>query len=387
MYRLKQDTRKWARFESDLGNIFPDASIEVSYSEDIDEYIDVFVTEKGNDIPLDLCGTGLLQGIHIFSYYHLFEPHLILLDEPDSHLHPNNQRLLCSLLSTLSQDHEVRVVMTTHSRHVIDALSDEASLFWVESGNARLVSKDEQLDLLLDLGALDIVERLNAPNIRVIVLTEDKTTKSLGTVLKNSNFLLDETLLLSYKGVTNTHLLQPLIKQISTHSEARIIVHRDRDYLQPDEAELWKTGIRALNAVPFVTRDMDIEDYFVSEQALINLRVPVPGFDFNLSTSEMVDSFREQAIQDYVNGRVEVERKNQNAGQMNPGRIAVRANQLYADDPRALIKGKKKRGWYREYFQRQFDVRLDDVLDPLFLADEELRRIGLGIFGNLGQRE
>lgn len=43
-----------------------------------------------------------------------FSPKLILLAEPDSHLHPNNQRLLCSLLNTVAIERDVQVGGLVH---------------------------------------------------------------------------------------------------------------------------------------------------------------------------------------------------------------------------------------------------------------------------------
>jgi predicted ATP-dependent endonuclease of OLD family len=88
----------------------------VVFNQAIDQYVDVKIISSGRTVPLDLAGTGFLQAIQILAYLHLFSPKLIVLDEPDSHLHPNNQGLLCSLLRMIALEREVQVIMTTHSR-------------------------------------------------------------------------------------------------------------------------------------------------------------------------------------------------------------------------------------------------------------------------------
>jgi hypothetical protein len=65
-----------------------------------------------------------------------------------------------------------------------------------------------------------------------------------------------------YNGVTSLHLLKPLIRQIKEISKAAIVVHRDRDYMEPAEIEFWKKEIIATGAQPFVTREIDVEGYF-----------------------------------------------------------------------------------------------------------------------------
>jgi predicted ATPase len=157
LYRLRQKDQ-WAQFEADLSMIFPNVHIDVKFNSTIDQFIDVTITETGREVPLDLAGTGLLQSVQILAYLHLFSPKLIILDEPDSHLHPNNQRILCSLLSTVSIERGVRVLITTHSRHVLDTLHENAKMLWVQNGTVVEAGIEDQVEILLELGALDIKE-------------------------------------------------------------------------------------------------------------------------------------------------------------------------------------------------------------------------------------
>lgn len=50
------------------------------------------VISNGIKLPLDSIGTGLLQVIQIFAYIEYFSPKIVLLDEPDSHIHPTKQK-------------------------------------------------------------------------------------------------------------------------------------------------------------------------------------------------------------------------------------------------------------------------------------------------------
>jgi hypothetical protein len=84
-------------------------------------------------------------------------------------------------------------------------------------------------------------------------------------LLRNSDFPEAETVVLPYNGVTSIHLLKPLVKQIRDLSKAAILVHRDRDYLEPDEVETWKKDIRAIGGEPFVTSEIDVEGYFCTD--------------------------------------------------------------------------------------------------------------------------
>src|SRR3990167_4821054 len=90
--------------------------------------------QHGRWCPLELAGTGVLQALQIFSYVTLFEPALLLLDEPDSHLHPDNQGLLASALQLAAAETTTQVILSTHSRHLVDALYEDSHFVWLKEG-------------------------------------------------------------------------------------------------------------------------------------------------------------------------------------------------------------------------------------------------------------
>jgi predicted ATPase len=59
----------------------------------------------------------------------------LILDEPDSHLHPDNQRKLVRLIAKLAEEKNFQVLLSTHSRHVLDeATSVGAKVTWFSGG-------------------------------------------------------------------------------------------------------------------------------------------------------------------------------------------------------------------------------------------------------------
>lgn len=114
--------------------LFSGYVIEVKFSPEADETIDVHVKAKDEEgkmieLPIDAMGTSALQVLQILSYVYYFNPPLLILDEPDTHLHPNNQRILVSLLDEISLETGMQVLIATHSRHIIDEARDIASFF------------------------------------------------------------------------------------------------------------------------------------------------------------------------------------------------------------------------------------------------------------------
>ncbi len=162
--------------------------------------------------------------------------------------------------------------LTTHSRHVVDALSGQATFLWVHNGIVEKMNQDHDLAILLDIGALDVKEMLSQSHAKCIVLTEDALKRGLEVLLSASGIPMDDTLTLAYYGCTSPHNLRPLLELIrASNPQAKIVVHRDRDYLTDKEGTEWETEIRNMEAEPFLTLGVDIESHFLRADHLAEL--------------------------------------------------------------------------------------------------------------------
>lgn len=357
LWRLHGVNDAWGDFLSDLSILFPDLEFSIGFDREVDEIIEVKIKRNEITVPLDLAGTGLLQAVQIFAYLHLFKPQIMVFDEPDSHLHPNNQRNLCAVFRSLANERGTQVILTTHSRHMIDALSDYCSIVWMQNGIARAASRDDQVDLLIDLGALDVRERLANEQPQFVILSEDSEHSALVSVAQASGFAADEFRVFSYKGITGVHLLEPLLRQIRDVTDSVVIVHRDRDYLEPDEVANWEGRIRALNAEPFVTADRDIEGYLIAERYLEGFLQANGAGALEQLRRSVVDDQQDRIIESYVNGRVDIERKAGRAGQINHGNLAAAAARACRDDPWGTMPSKLRLRRIRAVLQERFGVR------------------------------
>lgn len=136
----------------------------------------------------------------------MYKPKLLILDEPDSHLHPSNQRVLAEKLNEISSILKVQIIISTHSRHLLDAFKEYATVNWISNGAINNHPYDF-IKVLLEIGALDKGDILNNGNLKCVVLTEDTKTNKLKAILKSNNFLLEETQIWAYDGCSK--LTQP----------------------------------------------------------------------------------------------------------------------------------------------------------------------------------
>lgn len=377
LYRLStiEGSRLWGDFLEDLKKLFGEVQIRVDYNSGIDEHILVYLKSESADVPVELAGTGILQAIQILGYVHYFHPSVIILDEPDSHLHPNNQRLLCRLLQGVAQDRGTQVFLTTHSRHVVDALSGQSSFIWVRKGTVEKMKQDHEIAVLLDIGALDVKEMLSGSHAKFIVLTEDALKRGLEVLLDSSGFKLDDTLVLAYYGCTALHNLRPLldlIKASNTHS--KIIVHRDRDYLNKPESDKWEKEIRNLKAEPFLTKGVDVESYYLNSQHLSKINQESEE-DISQIINDSTQECLNLSVEKYVNGRTDIEKKEGNFGSLNIGQLAVNAHQLVASDLERYRHSKSVLKVAKRLFQEKYgrNMKVFEVSSELNVP--ELHRI------------
>lgn len=228
--------------------------------------------------------------------------------------------------------------------------------------------------VLMDLGALDIREIAQVPK-RVFFLTEDKNLRTVSNLLLSNGFQEDDFQALSYFGVTEPHRLQVIVSVIrELQPDAMIIVHRDRDFLKTDEVEAWNERVRAIRAEPFVTANRDIEDYLVEPAFLAEKNGNFTEIEAGALLARAIEELSAGAVEDYVNGRMEIERQN-NPRAVNAGAIAREGAELVGRNPRDAIKGKKLRATMRRHFQEATGRNLLDSGTSDHLRDERLRTL------------
>lgn len=262
-----------------MKRLFPQFDVRIAFNPKHDIYLDVQVSTTssiGRHCPLELVGTGVLQALQIFSYVTLFEPKLLLLDEPDSHLHPENQALLAAALQFIVSNTQTKIIVSTHSRHLVDALYDESNFIWLKNG--QVFNQGIALDvlpMLMEIGALDSFDRLMAGAIHTVFLTEDRKTSMLKTLALHSGFQEQDILIFSYKTSSNIEsalILADFIKGIAPTTT--IIIHKDRDFLTEAEETQVAQKINTSQAILFMTEGSDIEAYFLAPlhlAALLNV--------------------------------------------------------------------------------------------------------------------
>ncbi len=245
-----------------LSRLMGDVSIQLDFQEDRDLFIKAEVTVGGISHPIELLGTGYIQLIQIFCYVLLFRPKILLIDEPDIHLHPNIQERLTTSLADIAQERDLSVILTTHSPFILRGAPLHANIYWIDNG--ILVNENRQ--------AAEIALGWGAFGKKIIIVSEDKNISLLKKLV--SQWPAIDKLVTYHPGQGYKNIMKK--EQATELYEAlgrkyNILVHRDRDSLTDDEMERLRSEYNSDSIKLWFPEPSDIEAYFCSAELISSL--------------------------------------------------------------------------------------------------------------------
>ena len=231
-------------------------------------------------IPVEHLSSGEEQLISLVAWAHhkvvAQNIQVLLLDEPDSHLHPSFCRIFVEIMNKyiVKEDTEyekgIQVIMTTHSPSTI-AYAPEDSIFVMnmpeDSGlTNRIVkqTKEEALRILSDglmiitNDLVGIIGDIFNNSSKHLLLCEGKTDKMhIEQCLLHDNDLkktLDDIILIDMGGVTNFNVLHPFLRQMN-RDKSNTTVLLDND---PEGNKIEKIAEKYFKVISLENGDIEV---------------------------------------------------------------------------------------------------------------------------------
>lgn len=149
-----------------------------------DEYVRVTAEcDNHKELEISMMGSGFLQILEIFSTIEYIESHtdgicLILIDEPDSHIHSDLQSYLIDELKNYAGS---QIFLITHNDRLVGKVA-EGELFYLNN-TVKELGKLDPLHMSdfssVKSGLAGVLDELNSHDTRPIILTEGKTDKKI----------------------------------------------------------------------------------------------------------------------------------------------------------------------------------------------------------------
>ena len=155
--RTRADQDRAGAFREDIRKVAGMERLQISAHVGDQNLLDVLVQNEGSfRASIEDCGTGVQVVILALSVLHRSPGLVVLLDDPEAHLHPAAQTTFAKVLTERARSTGGQVIFATHSPAVLDAVPDNQIFEVVQVNGAsqvrRLLARTKVLDSLRDLG-------------------------------------------------------------------------------------------------------------------------------------------------------------------------------------------------------------------------------------------
>ncbi|MEG4634361.1 ATP-binding protein [Microcoleus sp. AR_TQ3_B6] len=132
-------------FDFRLGNIFFEQQRDLYVTANYEEKL---LSNRKLSLDFTSSGSGFMQVLQILAPIYRFcpdESFIVLLDEPDAHLHPNLQASLANALREIQKELNIQIIISTHSTAIIRSAepSEVVPISSITPINKPLASSDE----------------------------------------------------------------------------------------------------------------------------------------------------------------------------------------------------------------------------------------------------
>lgn len=279
------------------------------------EYIKLKIDMDNRKVDILSQGSGFLQLVEIFTMieYKKGILNILLIDEPDAHLHAELQM---NLVNIIKRKEDSQVFIISHNERFLSSVSDENIIFMNEAdkekGNIKPLNKGEKSIVLENLvNNTDEIQYL--PHIDKLILVEGKTD------LKYIERLYEK-----YKKIVNENNKKVIFKQLQgideidtklkimsityeklLNEEIKWIVVRDRDLIPQDRLQRAKKEIEQSiigfeNKQVFIHKGYEIYSTIFSETSKL-LKIIFEYYKINEEVCKgKIDKFLKEKFEYYL---------------------------------------------------------------------------------------
>jgi ABC-type cobalamin/Fe3+-siderophores transport system ATPase subunit len=368
---------RYAALQAVLTERFGVSLEDVSFDEVRDEYVQADMA-VGGGMRHDLysAGSGFVQVVQLLVFILAQSPSVVLLDEPDAHLHSSLQRAIVEILEDVGREQGFQVVVATHSKEVINFI-DPTRLIFVQPGESEAAPMSDEvtpITVLRSLGAIDNVDAFALVKNRRCLFVEGTGDVSIlgrfATTLGLRVFTGDERVVVIPTGGADQfgHVQQLDVFEQLLNSKVASIELRDRDARTGDDRQT----VMGKASRPLVVFEKDsIESYLLNPDVVARVIKEVAeerSREVEISPDDVIQTLMEATEELKVSTVDRVaERYSEYYRKVNSEHLSLKTANEYArevvesswgslDERLTLVSGKKLLSALRERVQDSYKV-------------------------------
>ncbi|WP_024953018.1 ATP-dependent nuclease [Cobetia crustatorum] len=325
-------------------------------------------------------------------------------EEPENNLELKYAFELAETFKKYSKD--IQIIMTTHSPafYALDVGPDDGvNTFHIKQSEDKCTSLTKVTsmqtdDLHEEMGLLPIItpyltklyehqkeiselkENLSelSQNIKCVVLTEDENHDHVKSFFSANGFIETDTEYQSYFGASQIKGAIMVGRYLlSTNPDVKVVIHRDRDYLNEQELDSLRNSIEKHNINFFVTDGVDVESHYLDVNHLVGLYPEISHEDMVMFIQEATDECREASIDRLINYDLSQTKPRSNA---YSNRIRE-LNLMYDENVNRYRYGKRVLGVLQSKIQRRIRMNPDLMQASPHITCASLNDIFLDVWG------
>ncbi len=163
VYRMDQEkkTGQWKALTDDVYELFHYRLKEPQYSEATDPFIRIEYSHGESKPTFDVAsaGSGFHQVLTLLGFFYARPASVLLLDEPDAHLHVVLQRQVYDRLRRVARERCCQLLISTHSEIILEDTGPEQILSFYGQPHRLAIAtdRDQVREALKRLSSLDIL--------------------------------------------------------------------------------------------------------------------------------------------------------------------------------------------------------------------------------------
>ena len=253
-------------FAVELTNIKFDSLKDLYISSEYDEH-------RKNNLDISLSGSGFHQFLQIFAFILLQKPTTVLLDEPDAHLHASLQKILLSVIKSISKTEKVQIIISTHSKELINRVSPTSILYFYKDGlPKRLEKRFEILEVFQDLGDIDNIDLAKLKDCKKVIFVEGKTDIDFVETFANKyedsdlvKMIREKTIFIRMGGGSKSidDMINVLQQFVESENRINAFVLKDREFMLDKDYSRYEENMNKEGQTFHIWRKNEIENFLL----------------------------------------------------------------------------------------------------------------------------
>ena len=245
------------------------------------EFLRAAYREDALRIPLDIvsAGSGFLQVLQILTHALQSPSPVLLLDEPDAHMHTQLQEHFINLLRTFASDHKMQIIMASHSE-TFSRTMELSEIRLIDRKTSRFDSFSDPITMKAELNSYgvwpDEPELTEALRIKRLLLCESSPDAELLSVYATIhtpdwNTIEKKYQVFQTQGANDNIVarMQAIVEILNTLlNGVRVAYLRDRDLMCDERKEQAEQQSREKGLNLIITNRRNRESYLVEPKII-----------------------------------------------------------------------------------------------------------------------